>query len=724
MKIKKFFLKGLVVQIAIITCSLFLMSETVEPIPIPKVNSAPEIDGKLDETIWKTAFKMTDFKTFKPDFGKDPQEKTEAFMLYDSENFYFGVRCYAKEPNRIKASVTKRDNMFEDDFVGIIIDTFNDKQKGYGFLINPLGIQGDGMMDINGNLEPSQDMVWYSKGQIDELGYSVECRIPIKSIRFPNKKEITMRIGFFRQLVRHSEMISSPPVYPDKGGILTQCQPISVKGLKYKRVIEILPALTTINRKVIDEGKLSPDEKQTDLSLTAKVGLTSDLVLDATINPDFSQVEADAGQVDVNLRYDLFFPEKRSFFLEGKENFKIAGNTEGAPLWGVVHTRNIINPQFGIKLAGKIGSRNSVAAIFSRDEVGYENEIIRPYFSIFRLRHALKNDDSYIGGFYTGKDQQNEYNRIVGSDGRLRLSQTSVAEYHFFGSITQPPESDKSHNGHALGLRYNYGTRKVLLDFGFQDISKDFQIDTGFITRTGISRLAIFSMYQIYPESKFFKKIEPFYWSFHIYDKHSRMFETFNLFALRFQLPRSSQFRIDAILGNEIFENQKFDRSGVGLQSYSQLAKQIFLHIFFRHTKSIFYDPDNPYQGNGNRLSLGIRYQPFDKLNSYLSIAYSDFYRESDGEKIYDYTLVYNRTTFQLNKYLFFRGIVEYNTYWKKLTTDFLASFTYIPGTVVHLGYGSVFRKLRWEDSEYVESNNFIETKQGFFFKVSYLLRW
>ena len=706
--------------IILLSCSLCLASETVEK--IPKIDSPPKIDGKLDDAVWKTAFRMTNFKTFEPDYSKEPKEKTEAFMMYDSENFYFGFRCYDKEPKKIKASITKRDNMFDDDFIGVIIDTFNDKQSGYGFIVNPFGIQGDGMMDIQGNFDESHDMVWYSKGQIDNQGYSVELQVPLKSIRFPGKNVIIMRLGVFRQLVRHSEMASSPPLHPEKGGIITQSQAISVTGLKYKRVIEILPATTHSQKKTIDEGQLRPDEKLTDLSLTAKVGLTSDLIMDATVNPDFSQVEADAGQVDVNLRYDLFFAEKRPFFLEGNEIFNFSGNTEDAPFRAVVHTRRIINPLFGVKLAGKLGRRNTVAAIYSRDKIEDEDEMVRPDFSIFRLRHALKND-SYIGGFYTGKDQKGGYNRILGSDGRFRLSQTAVAEYHIFGAFTHDSDSGQKNQGHALGLRYNYSTRKVALDFGYQDVSKDFQIDTGFVTRTGIRRLAIFSMYRLYPKSDFFKRIEPFYWSFHIYDKYSKMFETFNLFTLRFQLPRRTQFRVDTIIANEIFENQRFNRSGFGAQANSQLFKQLFINLFFRHTKSIYYDPDDPYQGYGSRLSLGITYQPFEKLNSSLAVSYSDFYRESDKDKIYDYTLIRNRTTFQMNKYLFFRGIVEYNTYKEKLSADFLASFTYVPGTVIHIGYGSVFQKLRWENDDYVSSNNFLETKRGFFFKISYLLR-
>jgi hypothetical protein len=690
---------------------------------IPRIDSPPEIDGKMDDAVWATAFKMSDFKTFEPAYDKDPHEKTEGYMVYDAENFYFAIRAYDKKPNAIKASMAKRDNMFEDDWVGVIIDTFNDRQSGYGFLVNPLGIQGDGIMNVQGNLDESYDMVWYSKGIIDDQGYTVEFRVPLKSIRFPGKEKIIMRIIFVRQLIRYSEMATSPALDPENGGIITQCQPISVHNLKYKRVLEFLPAVTHSQEKAVDEGRLKPDEKFTDLSMTAKVGLTSDLILDATVNPDFSQVEADAGQVDINLRYDLFFPEKRPFFLEGNEIFQFAGNTEDAPLWMVMHTRKIVNPMYGVKLTGKLGSRNTVAGIYTKDQIEEDEEMVRPDFSIFRIKHALK-EDSYIGGFYTGKTQEEGHNLVFGSDGRIRLTNRSIAEYHFFGSFTRDPEDDSRKRGHALAIKYSYESRNMILIFGLQDISRDFHIATGFITRKDITRLAAFSMYRFYPDSTFFKRIEPFYWSFHIHDKESGMFETFNLFTLRFLFPRNTSFRVDTILANEIFQGQRFNRSGVGIQANSQITKHLNFWLWYRCGGSIYYDEDDPYQGYGNRGGGGLDFQPLEKLNSYFSLSYSDFYRSSDQEKIYDYVLLRNRTTFQVNKYLFFRGITEYNTYWEKLTVDFLASFTYIPGTVIHLGYGSVFEKIAWEKDDYVDSHSFLETRRGFFFKVSYLMRF
>ncbi len=707
-------------------CVVLIMTAYIraeEVIHIPPTKNRPVIDGILDDVTWKEATKFENFKTIKPDYGKEPGQKTIAYMTYDAENLYVAFRCFDSEPDKIKTSVSNRDNMFQDDYVIIMLDTFNTIQEAFGFFLNPEGIQGDAMINADGQADPSYDMVWYSKGTIDDEGYAVECRIPLKSIRFPGKEAITIRVAIFRQITRSSEQISFPPMYAEKGSILKQSQPISVSGWKYKRVVEMLPALTHSTRQSTTQGKMQTDEKNTDFSLTGKVGLTSDLTLDGTYNPDFSQVEADAGQIDINLRYELFYPEKRPFFLEGNDIFQFAGNPEEGPLRMVVHTRTIINPIFGLKLTGKLGRKSSIATIYALDDLPDDPIDPHPDFMIARYKFALK-EDSYIGGFYTGKEYGRGFNRVVGADGRFRLTQTSIADFHIFGAFTQRNGSTETLSDHALGLHYQYGTRNVIIDLGYQDISQNFQVDTGYVTRTGIRRLSAFAMYRFYPKSKFFQRIEPFYWSFHLYDTEHKMFETVNLFTLRFWLPRSTQFRIDALFANEVFAGERFGRGGLRFQTTSQITKHVFLTLFYGHTGSVYYDPVAPFQGYGSMLMGSVRFQPVEKLNFGLSISYVDFFRESDKKLIYDYAIIRSRNTFQINKYLFLRGILEYNSFQDRLTLDTLISFTYIPGTVIYAGYGSAFEKVEWDGMNYRESNNFHETKRGFFFKVSYLWRF
>ena len=207
-----------------------------------------------------------------------------------------------------------------------------------------------------------------------------------------------------------------------------------------------------------------------------------------------------------------------------------------------------------------------------------------------------------------------------------------------------------------------------------------------------------------------------------VWDKESDQWENYNAFYLTFVLPRSTNIRIGYGYSTEIFLGEKFSTSGLNIHGGSQFTKQLYFMFYYNYGNKIRY-VFNPYQGRGHDATVSIAYQPSDKFHSSLSYTYSDFYRDSDDIKKFDYGIVRFRNTYQVNRYLFFRAIVEYNSFYEELMTDFLASFTYIPGTVVHIGYGSLYNTTKWEDDHYVDSDRFLEIKRGLFFKASYLWR-
>ncbi len=707
-----------------LTASLVSAAGNSAPLPGFMTPRPPVIDGILDEEIWKSAQKLSGLKTFKPDFGRQPSQRTEVLLAHDRNNIYVAFQCFDRDPSGIKSSITKRDNIFSDDLIGVIFDTFRDNQSGYGFVVNPQGIQGDGMMDSGGDLDPSADFVWFSRGRIHDGGYAVECRIPATSIRFPAGGRLVINVMVIRQIVRTSEMAVFPEVPAGSAAFLSHAVAVEFSGLKYRRVVEILPAFTHFRSREMDAGVLAPARMRRDISLTTKLGLSAGLTLDAAVNPDFSQVEADAGQVDVNLRHGLYYNEKRPFFLEGMEAFRFAGNTEEAPLYAVVHTRNIADPIYGFKLSGKISRHDALAVIVARDQLDPHDEgPANADFAILRYRHAFAGD-SYLGGFLTSRGSGDGFNRVAGADGRFRITPSSYTEFHLLGSVSRPGDGGEIQRGHAMALNYNFSSRHAVVIAGVQDIARDFRIDSGFLTRDGLTRLGAFAMYRFYPKSAFFQRIEPFYWSYHIYDKYSGMVETFNLFTLRFHLPRSTSVRFDLIAGNEVFAARRFGRNAFGVQMYSQVTRKLYLQLVLRRGGAVYYDQNDPFGGKSTEVVFGLDYQPTDRFTSSLSLRYADFFRRSDGEKEYDCLILRSRNTLQVNKYFFLRAISEYNTYHRRLVLDFLASFTYIPGTVVHLGYGAAFDRLRWEYPEYVEDNRFLERERGFFFKVSYLWRF
>jgi hypothetical protein len=710
------------------------LAPSVGPVVIHRTDTPPAIDGKLDDPVWSQATCFDDFVTFKPDFGKPTSEKTIILMAYDRKYIYFAFDCQDSEPGKIKAAMSKRDGIDMDDWIGVVLDTFGDKQGGYLFEVNPLGVQLDGMINADGNGDASFDTVWESKGLINGKGYSAEMAVPFKSLRYPFRKKMTMGLLVSRFIGRKSEQTSFPELDPEGGAIMTQSQKIELSDVKFERPVEFIPAMTYDQGSSHNGGEMKSAGKNADFSLTGKVGLTSNLTLDATYNPDFSQIETDAGQIDVNLRYSIYYSEKRPFFLEGMENFNFATAMEANTVGAIVYTRTIVDPLLGLKLTGKVGSRNVVSGIFALDEFpgdlaseegDLEGAGRNASFSILRYKRQMSGD-SYVGGFFTNRSFAGDSNSVGGLDGRWRLNNTSFLEYSFLNSFSRNGSSDRTDQGHYLGLRYNFSDRHWNVDLGFFDLSRDFRIDTGYVTRTGITMAPIFVDYTFYPKSKFFQKIDAFWWSYHLMDKPSDLFETYNHLVLRFSMPRQTEVRFDAILGNEVFAGQRFSLSGWRVRGYTQILKQLYLEWGYRRSDRINYDPEAPFQGKGNTADLYLQYQPFAKFSTSLGLTYYDLFRSSDSEKIYDYTIWRSRTTFQVNRYLFFRGIIEYNNYWKKINADFLASFTYIPGTVIYLGYGSAYEKIKWsnEDREYFPSDDYLQTRRSFFFKASYLWRF
>jgi hypothetical protein len=698
-----------------------------------RTDQPPVIDGVLNDAAWTKALVWSDFLTTKPDFGLPPTEKTELLFSSDSHHLFFAFRCGDSDPGKVKATLSKRDNIVHDDSVGLFLDMSGTQQSGYAFFVNPLGIQMDGIITTDGETDSSFDAVWTSAGRMQDAGYVVEIAIPLKSLRFPNKKELTCGIMAIRTIGRKSEELCAPPFNPKNGPVLAQLGKVRISGLAFDRTIEGIPALTFGQGNARRAGLWAPRTRQTDFSLTGKVGLTSDLTLDATYNPDFSQVETDAGQIDINLRNALYYPEKRPFFLEGLEDFAFAGALEQNPLVAVVHTRTIVDPSFGFKLTGKVGGRNQISSIFALDEypgraaaeAGWPGADRGALFGVVRYKR-LFSKDGYLGGFFTRRGFNGGSNILGGLDGRYRLAKTMSLEYFAFNSWTDSGRAGGGTSGEALGLKYTFISRKSSVYLGAYDIGKDFKTETGFVTRTGVRMLAGLVNYKFYPKSMLFQRIDPYYHFTQTMDVPSGLFESQNFFALRFILPRQTMIRFIACLADEVFSGMRFRRDGYWISAGSQITKHFAFQFNLTDTKAVFYDPSAPYQGDGLRLTAAAYFQPTERLGTELSVSYSNFFRESDGAKIYDYPILRNKTTFQVNESLFFRGIFEYNVFHKRLTADLLASFTSIPGTVVYLGYGSAYEKIRWSSEEglYRPDNDFFQTKKAVFFKASYLWRF
>src|SRR5713101_6176218 len=320
--------------------AIVLPPEKTQPVRLPLFDKPPVIDGKLDDEIWKHAIVLKDFYQVQPGDNIAPSKPTEVMLGRDAKFLYIAFHCY-DEPDKVRATIPKRDNIFNDDYVGILFDTFNDSRKAYEFDFNPLGVQADGTWTDQGE-DFNPDIVMESKGMVTSDGWTVEIAIPFKALRYVAGKDKLWGAHFFRRIKRfNNELDMWMPISRDISSWLAQEGQLSgLEGISTERTLELIPSLTVsqtskrkhaltipqrnANPNLLDQGRFVSEGLKFDLGLTGKYTLTPNVTLDFALNPDFAQVEADQLVITANQRFPIFFAEKRPFFLEGIDIF----NTE------------------------------------------------------------------------------------------------------------------------------------------------------------------------------------------------------------------------------------------------------------------------------------------------------------------------------------------------------------------------------------------------------------
>ena len=703
--------------------TLMLTSQLNAQVKSVYADSPPVIDGVLDETMWQNSLIETDYKTFVPDYSKDMPYKTATYMAHDDENLYFAFKAY-DNPNLIKTSISQRDKIRADDWICINLDSFDDNQSLYGFYVNPNGIQMDSRFSA-GRDDYGIDMIWYSAGKITDEGYVLEIKIPFKSIRYASKAgNVNMGVIFERKISRFSIQGTYPALDPQQGmAFLTQTLPLRYDRVKKSVLLEILPAITYANNRTHEDGAYVSDDNF-EPSLTMKYGITSDLILDATVNPDFSQVEADASQIEVNQRFSVNYPERRPFFLEGNENFNFASGGMFAPVRSFVNTRSIVSPQVATKLTGKVGDKNIFSAIYAVDRA---NESLTDYdedptaeVGVLRYKRSF-SQDNYLGFIGTGRYRNGAYNAVYGFDGQFRIKKANQIGAHFFNSSTRAVDGGDIENKGTYSFNFFRNTRNFSGHFNYVRIDEGFQSAVGIVNRTGIRKFTTSISPKIYPKQGAIKRLDFTLYLSSTKDLASGMNEGTVYTSVRATLPKSTNLSLTANRSTEIYSAQRFDKDGVSLSASSQITRRIYFRTNYSMNRGIYYGTAE--QGYGRRISASLNLQFSDKLKTELNHSFSSLNNSETDSKFYDVHILRARIIYQANKYLFFRTIVQYNSLSKVLGPNFLASFTYIPGTVIHLGFGSVHERVRWDGTDYVEHDKYLKTARGFFFKASYLWR-
>lgn len=690
-----------------------------------KTDEEISIDGELKEAVWQGPPINKIFKTLMPIYGEVLNRETLIWAAYNTKNLYFAFKCLEPVHGKVKTTLSQRDKILRDDYVGVMLDSMGSRQSSFEFYVNPSGIQMDAMNSAVSGGDITPDFVWYSAAKMTPDGYQAEIRIPLETIRYKSGAEVKMGVAFLRA-VPHLGVMAVWPEIPAGQTDFNVMANLTYKGLKGGLKLEILPNVTYS----IDSERITTDtwnkNRDTNIGVGIKYGLTSSITAEATWRPDFSQVESDAFQVTVNRRYPIFYSEKRPFFMENKDVLDFTVISDGMMITPV-HTRFIVDPGWAAKLSGSAGKMNFVLLAADDRSAGWDklngsNISKSAYFGVLRAKYNIGSDNT-LGILYTGRHFAGQRNDVAGMDLKYRLSKEIRASLSYLHSLSRESQAEPLKNGTGLNAMLEYYTPRLISIAVYERYSNDFFMATAFQNRVGISRGGV-TLGPVFTfkstKMNWLKRFIPSISYFKLYDLGTKMGDTSRKLGISFAFAPQGELYIQYWHEDESWAGKRLDKKYLYTVGSIQLFKWLHLYQEIIIGEQIYYHPTNPFIGNCINISFNILLEPSDKLKVGLDYLYSNLKEKQTGNEIYKVDIYNIQTVYQFNKYFFLRGIIRYDNFEKKLLTDILASFTFIPGTVVHLGYGSLYLKDQWRISQ----NNLLKMRQGLFFKASYLWRF
>lgn len=753
-------------------------AETPSPLVIPRVEQAPALDDflgmKPGEASTKHLAKVEGFIQRFPSDGNPSTQRTEVYIGYDNQNLYVVFLAFDSEPNKVRARMVRREDVFGDDIVEVMLDTFNDQRRAYAFVANPFGIQWDGLWTEGQGFDGSFDTVWHSRGQLTPQGYVVWMAIPFKSLRFPAQAEQTWRVILLREIPRNNEQAFWPPVSTRIEGRLNQAAPMTgLSGISPGRNLQFIPYFSFRSFRALDTRdedfpRFQRERGEPDGGLDAKMVLKDSLVFDLTVNPDFAQVESDEPQVTVNQRFEVFFPEKRPFFLENA-NFFVT------PI-DLVFTRRIADPQFGARLTGKMGPYALGAMLIDDQSPGRrvpDQDPLRRKRALFGIVRASRDiwRQSSLGLIYAAREFQESYNRVGGFDGRFKLSPNWVAEFQGVASSTRfldGGEAEEEGETHRAGTAFDFNiqrsSRKLFYFTEYNDRSPGFRTQTGFVPRTDIRRIEQFFLYRFRPEGKFLIAWGPNLSYERIWDYTGTRLDWKVDYSLEWEFTGESWFGFFINDARErlrpqdfegLSENVDFGRDLQGVFFGTSYLPQVSVNGVFRWGSRINFVPPEgelPKLANLKSGELSLTLRPLTPLRIDNTYLFTRLMNRGDGTNIFNDHIIRSKWNWQFNRELSLRVILQYNSTLanreftdletsKNFNADFLLTYLVNPWTALYVGYNGNLQNaflcqgpgrarpacpaLGGGASELIRPRRqYINDAKQFFVKFSYLLRF
>lgn len=751
-------------------------------VAIPRITASAQIDGILDEPVWRSAALLTGFSVYQPVDHQPAPDSTEVLVWYSTDAIYFGIRAF--EPHApVSASLADRDHITADDYVEIHLDPFAERNRAVVFIVNPLGVQADGTKADGGgfipgsNVSPGQndlsaDFSWQSKGRLIEGGYEVEVRIPFSSLRYPISAVQDWGLQIDRRVQHNAyEETWTPAVRASASFIAQEGWLRGMTGMRHGQVAELNPELTNTVSGTSKPGSAADWRYTSRPQLGGNVRWTlgSDFVLNGTIKPDFSQVEADAAQIAADQRFALFYPEKRPFFVEGSDQFNVP-NT-------LVYTRRIVQPGEAVKLTGKVG-RTNIAVLSALDDRATSVTGNRPLVDVVRINQSILGQ-STAGLLYSDRVTSARANRVFGGDTRIVFGRLYFFQAQAVGSMTRDTTGAPTRSAPMWEAVVDRTGRGYGFHYSLLGVDSAFRADNGFVQRTGIVVPGIHNRFTLYGKpGQVFERFNTFIhlsgvWRYRDFFATKSLLEDQFLIQNSLTLRGGWQVNMNPALSSYAFDPANYSRFYVNLPAalcagcppiYAPITLPgrtpaltssvgVTTPQFPRFDASIstvfgndvdFIDASRIRRRDLN-ASLNLR--PTDRLRVNATFVSSSYTRRATGDESFSTRIPRLRVEYQVARPFFVRIVSQYQATHRlplvdsrgavlatrnadgtftpssestsnSLRADWLFSYRPAPGTVVFVGYGNTLTEpdpLAFQDLRRVND--------AFFVKLSYLFR-
>lgn len=685
--------------------------------------------------------KVTGFVQRNPNDGAPPTQRTEAYLGYDDKNFFAVFVCFDREPQKVRARLARREDIFDDDTVELMLDTFQDQRRAYAFQTNPLGIQWDAIWteapreDVN--FDPSFDTLWYSEGRVTPQGFVVWMAIPFKSLRFSPEAQHSWGIILNRTVVRDNEDAFWPEISRRVEGRLNQAASgRGLEGISPGRNIQLIPYGALRSFRAPDSTSKSAEFRG---GLDSKFIFHDSLVLDTTLNPDFSQVESDEPQITVNQRFEVFFPEKRPFFQENADYFR-------TPI-DLFFSRRIADPQFGTRLTGKVG-HYSLGVLAADDRA--PGKIVpafdplagdRAVFTIARVNRDILGQSS-VGVIYTDREfpGAGAYNRVGGVDSRLKFNP------NWTGTLQAVTSSTRNNDGsYQAGPAYladaEYSGRNLNYKFEYNDVSPGFATEAGFVNRVDVREVRQSVNYRWYPKGQALLSWGPSFFTDWVWDHQRTRLDALYSPALVFRFKGSSSLiffpytdlheQLRPVDFPTLPGNRDYHEHNSSVSAATSYLRWLTVQAAYQWGDGVnFVSPSGqqPFLASADTASLTLGLRPITPLKIDNTYLFDRLRARASGAAVFNNHILRSKWNWQFTRELSLRLILQYTSTLANPRLTFLETsknfnadllFTYLlhPGTALYVGYNSNLRNLD-------PVRGYANDGRQIFVKVSYLFRF